>query len=157
MASAALTLISRAELTSINEPEYGRRALVIDGMTIELGDTGLRDLTGLLQNVKSGKLYFRRIGYEAQFWADNIVKEVAGNTSIVPGTASLATAATSVTTWEAVGGTGLARLGISSAGNVVLNGEPGTYSGGLKVLTAAAWWNSARPLPGVAYGQPVGV
>ncbi|WP_242085971.1 hypothetical protein [Microbacterium lacticum] len=60
MADANKTLITRAEVTSIIDSATGRKALVIDGQTIELGDTGWRDLSGSLDALVTGRVLTRR-------------------------------------------------------------------------------------------------
>lgn len=64
MAQASVTLITRAEVTSIADATTGRKALVLDETTIELGDTGPRDLSGIFiaGKVASGRLLVQRDG-----------------------------------------------------------------------------------------------
>lgn len=162
MATPENTLISRAEVTSITAATTGRKALVLDGATLELGDTGIRDLSGMFDasTVASGRLLVQRIGNTVT-WTLISLNLAAGVTSIwslmtnanlagmmPPGSYSEAAVLMQSDTESArfiVGNNNVAiHFGISAV----------NYVGTLTYLTNKAW---PTTLPGVADGQPVGV
>lgn len=154
MADANKTLITRADITSIIASGTGRVALVIDGATVELGNSGLRELP-LGAGATSGRIYMQRIGNEVEVQLDAVV---FGSGSIGSVTGRAAPRVAKFMPIRATTGTEVARLGVAVTSGTIslLNGVAGqTYSGVLKYQTDAAWWDTSVPLPGVAYGQPL--
>lgn len=164
MADANKTLITRAEVTSILTPATGRKALVIDGATIELGNTGIRDLSGIFDagKVSAGKATVQRIGNTVT-WMLEPVTLPAGATHpwvIISNTGGrlngflptvLQARSTLITT-----GLAPVRFVVGANGNVEIHYgvASSSYAGTLTFVTEAAW---PTTLPGVANGQPVGV
>lgn len=162
MATPGDTLISRAEVTSIINDTSGRKALVIDGATIELGNTGWRDLSGSLNSlVASGRILVRRQGNTITWSFINIVLASGASTTaqnlfnttpdslrdpFLPDQHAYAMAAST------------ARFSVLSAGSPRL--DYATVGGGYSMtVTFPVRGTGAWPatLPGVADGQPVGV
>ena len=56
MAEDNLRVITRAQMTSIGATATGRKALVLEGMTIELGYTGIMDVTSVAVGLASGSI-----------------------------------------------------------------------------------------------------
>ena len=164
MATPENTLITRAEVTSISVPATGRKALVLDGTTIELGDTGWRDLSGSLSPmVTAGRVLARRHQGTVSWLFINI---------ILASTATVAQSLFSATpglvepflpdqhTYEAVksNATVEGRFAVLSGGSPRLDyATPGAgYNGKLSfTVRGSGSWPST--LPGVADGQPVNV
>lgn len=73
MAAANMTLITRAEITSAASTATGRKALVLDGTTIELGFTGVMDVTSLAVGLASGSIELWRAGDRAVLNFINVV------------------------------------------------------------------------------------
>lgn len=142
---------------AFNVGQQQRLSLVVAGQTIELGDTGLRDLTGLLQNVTAGKLTLRRKGDLCVITASNIVVSSAANVIIVPASNIMASAAPLETQWSAPFPS--SRIGIASSGAIYADAAAAgeAFSATLTFMSVATWWSDLRPLPGVADGQPTGV
>ena len=162
MAEANMTMISRAEVTSIITPATGRKALVLDGTTIELGDTGIRDLSGMFDagKVASGRLTVQRVGNTVT-WSVKSLNLAAGVTSIwslITNTSLVGMLPSGSYSENAT----LMQSDAESARFIVGNNNAAihygisavNYSGTLTYLTNRAW---PTALPGVADGQPVGV
>ena len=81
MATPENTLISRAEVTSVVSATSGRKALVLDGSTLELGDTGWRDLSGSLDPLVTGRVLVRRQAGRVTWNFINIVLASGASTS----------------------------------------------------------------------------
>lgn len=165
MADANKTLITRAEVTSIITPATGRRALVLDGATIELGDTGLRDLSGLFEpsTVVSGSVRVWRIGNMVEWQFVNIVLPTSAQGQTIMSNAGQAAGALTPflpPTGDAVStgllGSDTARARVSSGGVIQIQyGEAGVaWNMSAIFVTNRAW---PTTLPGVVNGQPVGV
>lgn len=159
MATPENTLWDKAAL-ALTADVQNRYTLTSQGKTIELGDTGVRDLSGLLQNVSGGKVSMQRVGNLVCFVLDNVIPTVAGTVTIlsvasVPAMTSAAPQGRTV--WGAAHPD--SRIGVSAAGNLVIS--PATIgqavSGTLTFATSAAFFNASRPLPGVVWGEPTGV
>lgn len=56
MAEKNMTMVTRAQVDWITTAATGRKAFVLDGMTIELGFTGVMDVTSLALGLESGKI-----------------------------------------------------------------------------------------------------
>lgn len=163
MADANKTLITRAEVTSIITPATGRRALVIDGATIELGDTGVRDLTGLLiaGTVQSGRLLGRRVGSVVTFIFDALKTTAAvdgTNAKILDlGANGLPGFRAPYTESEAFNTGATAPQGrLAVAGNgvyVQFANSTFTYTTQMTFQTTDGWPSTN---PGVADGSPIG-
>lgn len=165
MADANKTLITRAEVTSVITPTVGRTALVLDGATREIGDTGLRDLSGLFEpgSVTSGQVKVRRIGYVIEWQFINIVLPTSAQGQTIMSNAGVAAGALTAFLPAAgdrlaVGliGSDTARARVSVAGTIQIQyGEAAVvWNATVTFLAERAWPTS---LPGVADGQPVGV
>lgn len=162
MATPDMTLITRAEVTSITTAATGRKAFTLDGATIELGDTGLRDLSGMFVagKVASGRALVRRAGNTVTwfFAGVNLAAGTTNNETIINIDSNVAQFAPKYTAGSTVlaGGTEIARVVANASGSVsVLDGLPGySYTGSLTYLTDKTW---PATLPGVADGQPIGV
>lgn len=161
MATPDKTLITRAEVTSITKVETGRKALVLDGATIELGDTGLRDLSGLFiaDKVLSGRVLVKRVASTVTWYFISV--QIASNAThpwdIISTSTALAQIAPEANIYQPVmsNATDTGRILISGLGAVSVHyGEPS------QTYTASVTYNTSRPwpttLPGVADGQPVG-
>ncbi|MDA4893040.1 hypothetical protein PFZ55_39880 [Streptomyces sp. MS2A] len=167
MADANKTLITRAEFTSIITPASGRRALVMDGATIELGDTGARDLTGVLVPgaITAGRLLVHRIGSWVTWYVIGIQLPAAAEGTawtLLPSTVEgIAGFRPLYTEQEAVlvsSANDVARLTVANNGSFIIQlaktGPGRVYSGQIAHVCVAGW---PSVLPGVADGQPVGV
>lgn len=163
MATPENTLISRAEVTSITTPATNRKALVLDGATIELGDTGVRDLSGMFTagKVSSGRVLVQRVGNVVTWQFINVMlpADAVHPWAIITNAAALAGVLPEAGTFTtpAITSTGASvRLVVESNGAVsIYYGKPATaYLGVMTYVTAKAW---PTALPGVANGQPVGV
>jgi len=164
MATPETTLITRAEITSITGATSGRKALVLDGSTLELGDTGWRDLSGSLDPLVTGRVLVRRQAGRVTWNFINIVLASGASTSaqnIFTGTDALRdpflpdyVAYSPVKVNATVEG----RLSVLVAGSPRLDYATvgAAYSGlvSYPVRGSGAW---PATLPGVADGQPVGV
>lgn len=160
MATPETTLITRAEVTSITTTATGRKALTLDGSTLELGDTGWRDLSGSLHAQVTGRILVRRQAGRVTWNFINVViqsggsataQNLFGNTDalrdpFLPDTVAYVMAAST------------ARFSILAAGSPRL--DYATIGGGFSTTVSfpvrgtGAW---PTTLPGVADGQPVGV
>lgn len=160
MATPETTLITRAEITSITTPATGRKALVLDGATIELGDTGMRDLSGMFVagKVASGRLLVQRVGNTVTWTL--VPLKLAGpvgtvhdivKSSTLTGFMPRYAAATTMLQSDAE----QARLITISDGLSIHYGLADVnYSASFTYITTNAW---PTTLPGVADGQPVGI
>jgi len=163
MATPENTLISRAEITSAATTATGRKALVLDGSTLELGDTGWRDLSGSLDALVSGRVLVRRqagrvtwnfinilLASGASATAQNILTTDALRDPFLPDYVAYAPVKVNATVEGrfSVLVSGSPRLDYATVGAV--------YSGTVSfpVRGSGAW---PTTLPGVADGQPVGV
>ncbi len=156
MATPENTLWDKAALAVTNGPE-GRFAVTVGGVTLELGDSGLRDLTGLLQNTTAGTLKAHRANGTTTITAAGLIKTASGNTNILPGTNVMAAFAGSAVFWTPRDVNG-SRLGISTAGTIYLDSTTPEfpYYGTLTFPSTRGWWTALNPRPGVADGTPVG-
>ena len=154
MADANKTLITRAEVTSIITPATGRFALVMDGQTIDLGDTGVRDVSANLDPAKvsgiaAGQLLVRRSG-KFNTVVISVTPSVAGNTQITKTGLGAGFAPEVNYFCQSPNGT----VGITTAGNIYIN--PTVIGVRSQVVltydTSAAW---PTTLPGVKRGDPV--
>lgn len=160
MATPETTLISRAEVTSITTSATGRKALTLDGSTIELGDTGWRDLTGLYTagKVTSGRVLVRRMGNVVTWNLQSL--NLAGPVASTHDFINSSTLAGFMPEYLSAGvlmqsDSELARLVVGTNTLSVHYGiEAVNYIGGLSYVTYKAW---PTTLPGVADGQPVGI
>lgn len=168
MATPENTLITRAEITSTATPATLRRLFTIDGEAVDIGDTGLRDITATMNaaGITSGRLLLGRVGDLVMLFIVDLVVAAGAPSSLVVQNQSRANqtgfypkygvtgrgVATSGT-GTVSGGAG-ADLYVNNQLGIVLHGvTPGvTYQGAVAWRTDAAWPNV---LPGVADGQPV--
>lgn len=152
------TLWDKAGLAVTNGPE-GRFAITVAGSTLELGDSGLRDLTGLLQNTTSGTLKAHRANGTTTIVANALVKSATsvGNTNIIAGNGPMGAFGGATTFWTERDVNG-SRLGISAAGAVYLDSTSPAfpYYATLTFPSVRGWWTALNPRPGVPDGQPVG-
>lgn len=162
MATPDITLITRAEVTSIADATTGRKALVLDGATIELGDTGLRDLRPMFTpgRVASGRVLVQRVGSRVTWYLDslNLAAGVTTIWNLIPAGGNLARFAAPVTAGATLmqSKSEYARLVIGIGGSIDIHfGASGiNYIGVISYDTKLGW---PVALPGVADGQPVGV
>ncbi|NUU30836.1 hypothetical protein [Arthrobacter sp. C9C5] len=162
MAEASMTLITRAEVTSISDVTTGRKALVLDGNTLELGTTGLRDLSGMFKSgsVLGGRVIVRRTGSTVTWHFIGV--QIAANAThpweIITASSALLPFAPEVNIYEAAmsNGSDTGRILIDAAGAVSVHyGEPSnSYTAVITFNTGRSWPSS---LPGVVNGQSVGV
>ena len=162
MAEASKTLWDKAAL-AITADVQNRLTLASAGKTVELGDTGVRDVSGLLQNVSAGKVSVQRVGNVFTICLDGVVPTVAGNATIlsastVPSMLSLAPQGRTV--WGAAfAGATVTRVAMTASGNLSISpavvGQ--AVHATLTFLTSTPFFNASRPLPGVVYGEPTGV
>lgn len=162
MATPENTLITRAEVTSITDATTGRKALVLDGSTLELGKTGLRDLSGMFVagSVLAGKIRVQRVANTITWYFSAV--QIAANAThpwpVIAASPTMAAFAPEINTYEAVmsNATDTGRIYLAGNGEVSIHyGEPSqTYTAVVTFNTARAW---PTTLPGVADGQPVGV
>ena len=161
MAEANMTVITRADVTSITTPATGRKALVLDGTTIELGDTGLRDLSGMFVagSIESGRILVQRVG-NVVTWTLSSVKVPTGVTTIwkVLESTAFSGLLPPVLAFAPMMGTSTntSRVVLTQSGKLELHYSINatTYTGVLTFQSYQAWPSA---LPGVANGQPVGV
>lgn len=154
-------LWSEDDFKFIETAATGRRALQLpSGTTIELGDTGIRDLSGLFVagTVQSGRLLSRRVGNIVQIIFDNlkVTAAVAGTNVKIHDLASGFRAPYPETEAFNTGATApQGRLSSAGAGVYVqFANSTFTYATILTYVTSDAW---PATLPGVADGQPIGV
>ena len=164
MAALNMTLITRAELNSVLVPETGRKALVLDGQVLEFGDTGLRDLTGLLKPSATlgGKVLVKRVGHVIT-WYVSALQVSASTTSNWPlieaaggHVLNLFAPDQNIYTTVMTSATDTGRLYLNGLGGLDLHhGEPNaSYTAVISFATSRPW---PTVLPGVANGQPVGI
>ena len=145
MAEANKTLITRADFDSIITPTTGRNALVLDGVTIELGFTGVMNVTSLAAGLASGTIELWRAGDRAVVNFINAVPSASGATWAV-----LTGLPVGFRTVSAVGGEGGAvnagaasavrRTNWTKSGNVNVHGVvAGEAINGTIEITAAGW------------------
>lgn len=163
MATPENTLITRAEVTSAATAATGRKTFTLDGSTFELGDTGLRDLSGTFAagKVASGRVLVRRERNTVTWFFVGVTLAAGATTAetiLANSDASLTPFAPPYTTNATVmsSATAQARLMANASGSIAVHyGAAGfAYSGSITYLTNKAW---PTTLPGVADGQPVGV
>lgn len=160
MATPENTLITRAEVNSITNVDTGRKALVLDGTTIELGNTGLRDISGMFKAgaVSSGRITVRRVG-SVVTWHFNAVQISASAVhpwDILPASDSLLPFAPEKNIYEGsmATATDTGRILIDAAGGVSIHyGEPSHAYTGVVTFNTSRGWPST--LPGVVDEQPV--
>lgn len=160
MADANKTLITRAEITSITTPATNRKALVLDGATFDIGDTGMRDVSGLVvtNTVASGKLLVRRFGNVVQIIFNDLKVTAAVNGTNVkiydlPSGFRAPYAAAEAYNTGATAPQG--RVSSAGAGVYVqFANSTFTYALVITYITSDPWPSS---LPGVADGTPIGV
>lgn len=164
MATPENTLITRAEVTSIFNPAAGRVALILDGTTVELGNTGWRDLSGQLNPLVTGRVLVRR-ALDTVTWEFINIVLAAGATSAqnifagMPGSL-VEPFLPDRHTYEAV----KSNATLEGRFAVLSNGSPrldyatvgAGYSGQVSFpVRGSRTWPGT--LPGVADGQPVAV
>jgi hypothetical protein len=163
MATPDTTLITRAEITSVAGATTGRKALVLDGSTLELGDTGWRDLSGSLDTLVTGRVLVRRQAGRVTWNFINIMMASGASTSaqnILTTDALRDPFLPDYVAYEPVkvNATVEGRLSVLVSGSPRLDYATigAAYSGlvSFPVRGSGAW---PTTLPGVADGQPVGV
>ena len=164
MATPENTLVTRAEVNSISTPATGRKALVLDGATIELGDTGWRDLSGSLNPLVTGRILVRRQAGRITWNFINIVLATGASTAQNLFNATVDTLRDSFlpdsNAYEGIhaNATQTGRFSVLTSGSPRLDyATPTTgYSAMVSFpVRGTGTWPST--LPGVADGQPVGV
>lgn len=157
-------LWDRSHLAYDEVPATGRKTLTVNGGTaIELGDTGLRDLSGMFAagKVASGRVLVRRQGNLVTWYfvdlklatgatsAETILTN--GDGSLTPFGADYQTHSTAM-----INASTFARLMVTGTSSIAVHyGVAGVgYSCTITYLTSKPW---PTTLPGVANGQPVGV
>jgi len=170
MATPENTLLTRADFTTTAIAATKRKTLTADATAVEIGDTGVRDLSGLLNMtyLDSARLLLIRDGDDTQLHLVDI-KVKAGAPAVIiimtnDRTGTVGFKPPYVATGRAIAatGNGTASLGasadvyVNTALGVVMHGAtPGlTYQASVRWLTYQAWPNV---LPGVADGDPIGV
>lgn len=170
MATPAQTLVTRAEFSSTPVGLNMRKAVTFDGDVLEIGDTGLRDMSGSLNmtHLESGRLLLSREGRSVSLWLVDIILKATAPSSVTllnqarpntgsffPPYAATGRAVAAVGSGSAVNGPG-ADVFINPSLGVVLHGAATgvSYKASLGWKTSAAWPAS---LPGVADGTPIGV
>lgn len=151
MAEANLTVITRAQVTSIVTPATKRFALVMDGQTVELGSTGSRDVSGLLAKVESvaaGMLVTIRDGMSVSIKM-KVTPSSSGNVTV----AQLPTSFAPDTTVYAASRQGR-QIAIDTNGKVYASAAvSGQQEDGILTFVSSRGWPGA--LPGVPLGDPV--
>lgn len=173
MADADKTLITRAEITSVTSPATGRKILTLDNDTFEIGTTGVRDLSALMNmtNLDSGRLLLSRTGDRVQLWLVDIKVKAGAPSSFVLMTQDRTATSSFFPPYVATGraiassGTGTTTDGPSS--DVYVNTHLGvalhgataglTYQAAIDWVTLRGWPSVAAGLPGVEDGAPIGV
>lgn len=157
MATPENTLWDKAALAIVQGPE-ARFAITVGGVTLELGDSGVRDLTGIAQNMVSGSIKAHRANGATAIVANALVKTTPGNTLLIPASGPMSAFAAGITLWTPRDQNG-ARLGIASSGSLYLDSTtPATpFYGTLTFPSTRGWWTALNPRPGVADGSAVGV
>ena len=153
MAEANKTLINRAEVTSIVTPATKRFALVMDGQTVELGNTGWRDISGLLQNVvgpiTAGMLLVIRAGNTVTYKI-SCTPSINGNALMMTAGIGAAFAPDATLFDQGRGGA----PGVSTGGSIYINpAVAGQGVAGLITFVTDNAWPTL--LPGVPLGDPV--
>jgi hypothetical protein len=164
MATDETTMWSLATLKRIGAAATGRLRLTVnvapgEEVLAEIGSTGERDITGMLQNVKSGKLTVARFGPLVTYNIEEIELTHPATTSLRAGVAGLEMMTPNMglkaCALATADGGDLARFGVSAGGVIALWGAAATgtnkYSGSLTFSTEKAWGT----LPGVKNGDPV--
>lgn len=168
MADANLTLITRAEFDSSAVAGTGRKLLTVDGLTIDVGDTELRDVTGTMNTagITSGRLLLARVGDLVQLFLVDLIVAAGAPSSLVvqnqartnqggfyPKYGVTGRAVATSGSGTASGGAG-ADLFVNTQLGIVLHGvTPGvTYQAAVAWRTDAGWPSG---LPGVADGQSI--
>lgn len=145
---------SEDDFKFIQGPE-GRLALVIGGITFELGKSGLREiLPG--PGASAGRVSYERNGLAVTVNIEGIQWSGSGNLGAVGGRA--APRVTKFIPVLSTDGTSTARFGVAPTSGTIslLNAVVGKiYSGTLTYLTDVAWWDDSVKRPGVPYGDPL--
>lgn len=154
MATPENTLLDRGKLTSIITPATGRFALVMDGQTIELGATGWRDVSALLdptkvQSIAAGMLIVIRDSNHVTI-KFNLTPSASGNVQIAASGVGTAFAPDTTLWNQGRGGA----VGISNSGNLYINpATAGTKVDATLTFDVDNAWPAS--LPGVKLGDPV--
>ena len=147
---------TQGDFQLIENESTGRAAMVWpSGRAVEMGDSGVRDLTPVLQNVSAGVVRAQRIGSLVTIHMESVRLTASGNVVIVSGAAvaGMSLMAPEHTHWiEAEEG---ARIGIAPSGSIVINpaSTGKDYEGTITFVTSKPWWSGARP--GVADGDVI--
>lgn len=134
MAELNRTLITRAEMNSVINATTGRAAFVLDGTTIELGFTGVMDVTSLAVGLTSGAIELWRAGDRA----------VLNFVNAVP--------TASASSWNVLAGL---PIGFRSAS--VVGGEGGTVNAGTASAVRRTNWTKSGNVSiyGVVAGEVI--
>lgn len=168
MADADKTIVTRAEFTSAATAATNRKLLTVDGLTLDIGNTGRRDLSSFLNltHIESGRIVMSRDGVRIQLWLiDIILKAGAPASATVMSNDRTNTGMlypTYVATGRAIAATGNGTSTNGPAADVYVNKNLGivlhgatvgiAYQAAVSWETAAGWGST---LPGVADGQPI--
>lgn len=157
-------LWDRSRLAYAEVPATGRKTLTVNsGTAIELGDTGLRDLSGMYQAgaVSSGRVLVHRVGNVVTWIFENVL---LASPATHPWTIFASSSALSgfvhdvsaQSTTAMAGTSGQARILVNPSGSVQFHYGQSTiaYVATITFVTTKPW---PTALPGVANGQPVGV
>jgi hypothetical protein len=157
---------SEDDFKFIETTATGRRALQLpSGTTLELGDTGIRDMSGnfIAGTVASGRLLVRRNG-QLVTWIFDQLKVAASQNNLnsrimdllaVPGLSAFRPPYTESEAYNSGKTATQGRIAIAANGVYVQFADPTlTYTLMVSYITNDAWPSA---LPGVADGQPIGV
>lgn len=165
-----VAIITRDNLTSAKTPATGRKLFTLDGDTFEIGSTGLRDLSGIVNMtyVDSCRLLGIRTRDGVLVHGVDVILKAGAPPSVVlltndrtntgsfkpayPVTGRAVAATGNLTATTGPG----ADVTINPAFGITMHGAtPGVaYQFSLAYTTLAGW---ASALPGVADGDPIGV
>jgi len=88
MAEKNMTMLTRAQVDWITAAATGRKAIIVDGMTIELGFTGVMDVTSVAAGLASGSIELWKAGDRAALNFINAVPTAsASNWTVLSGLA----------------------------------------------------------------------
>ncbi|KQR43438.1 hypothetical protein ASF87_16745 [Microbacterium sp. Leaf161] len=164
------TLISRAEITSAATPATNRKLLTLDGLALDIGDTGPRDISAnlLLTYITSARLILaRENGFVALHGVDVLIKAGAPSSIVLQNQARSNQGMFNppyMATGRAVATSGSGTTSGGAGADVVVNNQLGIVmhgvTPGVTYQFSVLWktdvlWGAA--LPGVVDGQPIGV
>lgn len=165
-----VAIITRNELTSTKNTATGRKTLTVDGDSVDIGSTGMRDLSGLMNTtyIESGRLLISRTEKQVQLHIFDLILASGAPAAVTlltndrPNMASFRPAYP--VTGRAIAAEGNMTSLRAPSADVAVNRNSGVVlygaAAGEKYQASLCWETSnvwPGTLPGVADGDPIGV